>query len=207
MKTKRASFGFALLTIVIGFAMLALHEHAAPEPIYEGKPLSFWLDRSSGYVPTSDNEMYGYYRTKTCEALCYSGTNVFPILLHLLDAQDSKFKILLMKTLQKQHVIKIHFKSAGEQRAQGILALVLMRSAAKPALPELIKLYKKHNDSTDFYDRSFIANTFCAIGPDARDAVPVLLPDTTNSNYWVQDAAVNALKHIDPEAPTKAGLK
>lgn len=45
-----------------------------------------------------------------------------------------------------------------------------------------------------------------ALGPAARGVVPTMLQWATNSNEAVRRAATNALLHIDPEAPAKAGI-
>jgi hypothetical protein len=105
------------------------------EPVYQGKPLSFWLkdfelDAQLG-KPSSDQAV---------EAVRQAGTNAFPILLRLFRARDSDLKHRVTSLARKQHFITIHYVTADSQRwvaRQGFMAL---GRVAKYAVPRLVEI-------------------------------------------------------------------
>jgi hypothetical protein len=59
----------------------------------------------------------------------------------------------------------------------------------------------------EYVHRPTVAQALGPIGPDAKDAVPVLLKAMKDGNQELQRRAAEALKKIDPEAARKAAVK
>jgi len=157
-----------------------------PEPTYQGKPLSYWLDGFVSGNPSPD---------KATEAVRQIGTNAIPTLLCLLRAEDSKFKLKLIQLSQKQHVINIKLKYAGTRQKEGFYGLLALGALAKSAVPALLEIYNEHRTGT--YDNfletaALIAN----MGPAAADAVPRFVKATTDTNFQDRFNAVLTLSRI-----------
>jgi hypothetical protein len=102
---------FFLIVAILGvIAWLALRE--PPEPTYQGKPLSAWLE---GYV-SSGRIRYVERDSDTDEAIRQIGANAIPVVLRMLRESDSQVKSALrselMKLASKQDVVRIKFPTA-----------------------------------------------------------------------------------------------
>ncbi len=103
---KKFQILFALLVFVLAGAGLWIglgwRQLSQPEPVYQGKPLSYWLkgydNNSSTNVPT---------RAETDAALNEMGTNALPVLLRMLATPDSTLKDDFFAWVMKQHFVKI----------------------------------------------------------------------------------------------------
>jgi HEAT repeat protein len=192
MGNKRRVIFIALLVAVLGlfaWAVIALHER---EPVYQGKPLSFWL---AGYrlqingVPIDQNG--------ADEAMRHIGTNTIPTLLHMLRKTDSPLKLKLIAFGQKQNLLKISFTPAtiyNHEAEEGFRALGPLGSNA---VPELIRLYD-HPLSPESQIK--IAFMFNQIGPAAEAAAPSLLHGLTNADSGVRYCAILGLGGISAES-------
>lgn len=71
-----------------GFILLLLAAYAlfcpAPEPIYDGQPLSYWVRECSGDYGTSSSDMHA---ARVHQAIIAMGTNIIPWLLKYLRYQ------------------------------------------------------------------------------------------------------------------------
>ena len=76
------------------------------EPMYEGKPLSYWLEC---YAPLNRTETSVQEADHAVQAI---GTNAIPTLLRMLQKTDSPLKVRLVALLRKQHFVKIQFHPA-----------------------------------------------------------------------------------------------
>src|SRR5882724_10172199 len=106
-----------------------------PEPTYQGKPLSYWLDGFVSGNPSPD---------KATEAVRQIGTNAIPTLLCLLRAEDSKFKLKLIRLSQKQHLINFDLRTADFKHMEAELGFECLGSLAKSAVPDIIESYNEH---------------------------------------------------------------
>jgi hypothetical protein len=194
-------FGFFLrlrqLAILVALAILGVvsyHLFRVPrEPVYQGKPLSAWLQT---YNPASPSNRGSPAWKATDDALSHIGTNAIPFLLKSLRARDSSLKLRLVAWAQKQHLIKIHFVPAAERNIQASRAFIVLGNTAKDATPDLIKAYE---ETEGVEARSAIEDVFAWVGPDARPALPLLLRAATNSNNRVRANALWALGEIRAE--------
>jgi HEAT repeat protein len=162
------------------------------EPVYQGKPLSAWL---VGY----DDGVWGStQRKKADEAVLHLGTNAIPTLLRLLQADDSTFKMRLVRCAEQLRFFKIDYKPAHVRRREAFSGLNVLGAEAKSAVPVLVDLYESPNDA----DRNAIAIALAGIGPEAKPAVPSLLRALDDPDLNVRRTAAAALGRIgaEPEA-------
>ena len=133
--TRRFHVPLALgLVAVLGLVIwLALPQR---EPLYQGKPLSFWL---RGFN-LADNQPGKPSFDESVEAVRATRTNALPVLLRMLRARDSDLKHGLIRLAQKQRIIRIEYVAADTQRwaaRQGLVSLGLYTRSAIPELAEI----------------------------------------------------------------------
>src|SRR5882757_4324688 len=136
-KTRRYLL-VALLLAVLGFVSWLILSQPR-EPVYQGKPLSYWCEQYSAsrwLYPTNEPDKQAETAIRTI------GTNAIPTLLRMLGAKDSKFKLKLVQLAQKQHFFNIKWKSALLRHSEATRGLLCLGPLAAPALPELIEIYK-----------------------------------------------------------------
>ena len=93
------------------------------EPEYEGKSLSEWLEGFNGSGPDINSEV--------SQAIVAMGTNALPCLVAILEAEDSRFKLNLIRLSRKQSLIKFPIKAAADHRGPALGALYLLDQAGK----------------------------------------------------------------------------
>src|SRR5713226_750740 len=100
MKTKRLRVGLAILLLALfgGIAWLLLLP-GGPDPIYQGRALSAWLD---DYV-TPGPRLTDEGRQAANEAVRHLGTNALPMLLRRLRTKDAPLWDGFFDLLKKQH--------------------------------------------------------------------------------------------------------
>jgi HEAT repeat protein len=178
----------AIAVAVLVFAALVAtvwHSRPPPEPVYQGRPLSDWLDDYIHAVPV------GYSAYAAAEAaqrpartaVRTIGTNAIPFLLDMVRRpDDSRLRLLLRKANSMIHG-RFHIPSAWQVRNEGIAGFKALGAEASNAVPALIQI---HEENPAF--RYPVACCLGAIGPPAEDSIPILLSDITNSDggtrYW-----------------------
>jgi len=189
-KKQRVVLASLLVVVLGGFAWLALRQHDQ-EPVYEGKPLSFWIER---YDPYKHSEA----TTKADEAVRKLGTNSIPVLLQMMRAHDSPLKLKLIGLAQWQHVLEIPLVPASTRNLRARLGFHILRFNAKSAVPQLIEIYELNPDPQL---RLGIVQVFYGIGTGAAQAIPLLLSGATNAEANLRLNAVGALGQmfIEPE--------
>src|SRR6266478_1638735 len=201
-KTRRLLL-LAVLIAMLGFvSWLVLSQPS--EPVYQGKPLSFWCDQYASSVGQNpDFDLHG----RATSAISTIGTNAIPTLLRWLKARDSKFKLKFIELASKQHVINLRWKTAEERHYEAANGFGVLRSDGKSAIPALLEIYNGRNsdpnDNLRYTDAHFI---FGCMGPAAADAVPRLVQDTTDTNIYIRWDAILALAriHAKPELTVPA---
>ena len=80
----------------------------APDPVYQGEPLSKWLEQydirlcsRDVYVPADD-------------AVWEIGSEALPLINQMLRTRDSRLKSKLIALARKQRMLRIHFISADQ---------------------------------------------------------------------------------------------
>jgi hypothetical protein len=188
MKTKRYHMLLVVLLVAVvgGLAWEVVRQR---EPMYQGKPLSYWLD---GY---SQPPLTNVTPTQADAAVRQLGTNSFPELFRRLQQRDSGFKIMIMRLLEKQSVIKIPFapRNANYTAVTGFKAL---GPQASNAVPRLIEIF---DSDPHLFPQQAIPAILGDIGPSAQQAIPALLRGMTHTNSFVRYNAIFAIGRIHPE--------
>jgi len=189
-KTRRILLIGSLVTVLGTISWLVLRPHD-PEPTYNGKPLSYWLD---GFSPPNRNPSPREFDAD--KAMQQIGTNALPTLLRLLKTRDSKFKINLIQFAQKQHLINLNWKTARFHQLQAWFGFRCLGTNGKSAVPALIEIYNQRPPDQDNDAHGYIPLIFAAMGPAAADAVPLLVQATTDTNHDIRWSAVSGLGRI-----------
>ncbi len=175
------------------------------EPVYEGKPLSYWL---KGYDPIEGSEPG---RQQTDEAVRQIGTNAIPLLLRMLREQDSPLKLKLLALARRQHVVKINYVEASRRNIQAELTFEQLGPTAAGAVPELIKICEIELDQppgqNSIFRERILIEALGSIGPRARTAVPLIVKALEFDSYPVHPIAALGEIHAKPEIAVPALMK
>jgi HEAT repeat protein len=167
-----------------GFAWLVLRPH---EPMYHGKPLSYWLQdayQRGAYQIEASN-------TTAEKAIHELGANSVPYLIRLASTRyDSAPRRLLEAFAREPNLATLHLPRQEYKLQMSIWGFRLLGPQAKDAVPALIRLLT----DKDGWTRMDAAACLARIGPEAESAVPALLAglQATNINrqayqnlrYW-----------------------
>jgi hypothetical protein len=189
MSNKRRILLVSLLIAILGvISWLILRQHD-PEPVYNGKPLTYWLD-------SLINRTSHPSQVEAEKAVQKIGTNAIPTLLRLLRTRDSKFKLNLIQLTHKQHLVNLKWNTALFQHIQAETGFRCLGPNGKSALPDLIEIYNKRPPG-QYNDAPWvIPSIFAAMGPAAADAVPQLAQDTADADRSIRSRAVLVLGQI-----------
>jgi hypothetical protein len=197
---KRSRIAFACLAVAClgGIVWPVLQPH---EPVYEGKPLSYWLELTAvtNRMPGGVMQIVGYKtRGRAEEAVRHIGTNAFPALLQLLRVKDSAFKVKLMELAQRQHFIKVNYVPANVRVTMGGLGFHYLGSKAEDAVPAMIAMYDEPGLSE--------GSKFCLLGSLAEIHVrpelvlPVLAKSMHDPSQLVRAQAATMLVTFSQDA-------
>lgn len=145
------------------------------EPEWEGKPLSFWLERLA--VPWGDS-IYDEPATPgeqaAYRAIRGMGTNALPALLRRLSQPAPRpweWKVMEVENYLDARSIRYPWRRVNEQaylnEAAGIRAFLALGTIADPAVPELCRRL----NSTNWTETFRAAQILARIGPHGVDAV------------------------------------
>lgn len=176
-----------------------------PEPSYNGRPLSSWLDdyslMSHGFP--GEETIIEKNNHVVDEAVRYMGTNAIPVLFEMLKATDSPTRRIGEWAYQHEW---IHSRPTSvpalRKNLEAALAFGALGTNACEALPRLIDLYRQKNGHV----QRMVALTLGMIGPPASNAVPYLLMTVTNQTGSPPFDAITALGriHADPKTVVPA---
>jgi hypothetical protein len=176
---KRVQIALAFLLVatagVIAWQVLRLRE-----PVYQGKPLSHWLQ---SYGPDSDSP-------EVDDAVRTMGTNVIPAFLGMLRAEDSQLKLTLA-------ALGFRYTPAETQHLRAQKGLSALGADSSNAVPALIEIYKQNASPTA---RQAAANALVEIGPAAKQAVPALIKSAASTNSDVRAFALYTLGRMALES-------
>jgi HEAT repeat protein len=160
---------------------------ASPELFYQGRRLSAWLDEvwylDGGVDPEAD------------KAVRQIGTNAIPYLLELAATRDSALKAEASRVLPEKWFVDYATRSA-HNHFSAAFGFAALGGAAKPAVPELIRLLDDKDDDI----RKTAARALGSIGPEAQDAIPGLIKHLSDRNQDVCVSSAEALKSIPPRS-------
>lgn len=131
------------------------------EPLYQGKPLGFWLQGFESDVPEA--------RWQSADAMRHIGTNAMPFLIarlrHKPSGREPAWKPQLRALLEKQSIIRINLAPPANERRETLAALDALGPVAKNAIPALEALL---HESRPDPDAVFILGR---LGPEAKPAL------------------------------------
>ncbi len=154
---------FLIAMVVVGLLL-------TPEPTFEGRSLSYWMDQlpsiDIGIDGRSESIRFpGWYQssaeaiadegrvrsniTKACKALDKIGTNHLSTLVARLQVQDSRVMTTVWDWAERMSIIhdaEIH--SAQLRRGQALHAFSYLGARARPVVPQLLELTTNQNTNT-----------------------------------------------------------
>jgi hypothetical protein len=193
--TRRRAWSLAVALVMMAGALVWWFERQMPpDPLYQGKALSAWLQT---YAPSSPFVPHSPEWKQTDEAVRQIGTKGIPLLVQMLRQRDSKLKVWLLGFAQKHGLSKrLHLAPARERNFEASRAFIALGDLASGAVPDLVQAYRE-NENIDC--RGAIADALGWIGPGAKPAIPLLLEAATNANSKVRANALWALGEIHAE--------
>ena len=200
---------FVLLAVIVGGGATFFYacQMRVVEPVYQGKPLSFWLEKYNNGFSTYPTGAGNPDSSTPEAALDHIGTNAIPTLLRMLETKDSRLKLKLIELSEQQHFITIHYAKAWHQNFAAIMGFNHLGDAVKREVPvpAWIEIYDQRPSAMA---QSFIADALAERGAAAEPAVPSLLRMTTNTNadFALRVNAIVALGriHAKPESVVPA---
>src|SRR5579872_3147698 len=174
-----------LVLILSGFAWLVLSRPR--EPVYQGKPLSYWLSGFDDFCKAdlpSGPPAPTY--TEAWEAIRQNGTNALPSLLRMLKKRKPDFIDRIMAVAHKQHFIRIPYFSRGG-RGQAVCGFKALGSGASNAVPLLITMFDRDPSASS---QTAVPAILASIGPSAAQAIPALLRGMRHTNEIVRNNAI-----------------
>jgi HEAT repeats len=192
-KPVRIALVILLAVVLGGFAWQVLRPR---EPLYQGKPLSFWMDQMISADPGGNG--FGIWQGGESDAAVRNlGTNAIPTLLRFLRAKDSNMTLSLLSFLQRQHFITIKHLPAGIRNIEGANGFQILGARAEPALPALTNIYR---EDISRMSSQCTLRAIGNIGPPAKAALPVLLEALSSSNGRARSLAIDALVSVHADA-------
>ena len=200
---------FCCTLVLVAAGVVALWQSGPQEPVYQGRKLGKWLGALdySGLPPD----------LAAREAIQHMGTDVLPHLESQLHAQDSPFKLRMVKLLRKQSLITVHFIPAERRRMNAAAACRALGPKASEYVPQLTALMNSTN-----YGAAWSGMTALLDVKGRTNCVPEMIMGLTNSPSHVRwfcaavlgemwnyaeaaiPALVNSLDDPDPAVPEYA---
>jgi hypothetical protein len=172
-----------------------------PEPVYDGKPLSYWLTKvnfATGYLPPLPRRLL-------------VDSNAVPFLTQAVK-RDSWFGAAFYRNevwarlplaIQK-HLPHADRPEAHTRRMMAANILWRMGPVATSAGPALVTALK-HDNAWDV--RYYAAQALGSLGKGDSAVTGALGEALNDKDRGVRIASTNALLKLDPEAAAKAGIK
>jgi HEAT repeats len=183
MGRKRQILLVVLAVAMIGGLVWGLLRQPSepPEPVYQGKKLSVWLDGYwiEGHGLQEEVAPMEQAKRVADEAVLQIGTNAVPTLLRMLNVTDSPLRKLAYWTDEHDcYHHKFATESALAQNMRAAMAFRALGADAKGAVPKLIVMYNRNQREGS---QELAALALGGIGPPASNAVPSLLRVLTNA--------------------------
>jgi len=165
-KKRRILLAVLVVAVLGGLAWLMQRRS---EPVYHGKPFSYWLKDLEHWDKNTNNAALVAFHDM--------GTNAIPSLLDVLQSRRGLTEQTLMKLDMHQSSIFRHlYEDPWEKKMAASWALYAIGSNALPALPVLTNM---------LFDSNETAPGAIALAGIGSDGIPFLLAALTNQNHWV----------------------
>ncbi len=177
----------ALAVILFGLVCwIALLSGKPPEPSYQGKRLSQWLDVYNAATNMDDTK-------PAADAIRAMGTNCLPFLLaHIQRVHSPATRHLIYLLVVKQNLVSLPFYSIDPYQAVSIWAIKELGPIASPAIPQLTQMAGSANG--DLAWRA--ATSLVGIGSNSIEALESICHST---NKYTRVRAVEMLARIRAE--------
>jgi HEAT repeat protein len=172
--TKKRSIILTVLLVII-CAGIWLYAVTAQERLYQGRPLSAWLNDMENWNYDTNSPTFTIFRT--------FGTNALPDLLVALQQRSTRLEELAVKLNRMQSVVNFPSQETWRKRMAAAWAINSMGTNALSALPVLTNLLFQ----TNAFDAGMALS---GIGPEA---LPALFQAVTNSDRRIRTAAISSL--------------
>ncbi len=198
MKKRHILLFSLVVTAFGGFAWLVLRP--PPQPVYEGKPLGYWL-RYPTLTPESNLPVLGGVSMRFPKV----DSNAIPFLTKALERKDGSFEKQYRKLWVKlpprfrSHLPKPAFP--GEIRGNAASILGKMGTNAKPAIPALISIMKCDESRNA---RFSAATSLLSIG-GGEETVKEAFREVSNDKSQSEGVRIMAQCYLQPARPVAAG--
>jgi hypothetical protein len=180
-----------LVAGILVFGLLAWRSSRSREPVFEGRPLTSWLE----HHVASSWDSPGW--AKADEALRTIGTNAIPTLLEMIRAKDAPAPMLkLFEMAQRHRWTRINYRYAMPRNEEAEYAFKALGTNGMGAVPGLIKIYEEDISPSS---QRCAALALGHIGASAQAALPALIRRFNHTNSDVRFNAVTAVIHIRGE--------
>jgi HEAT repeat protein len=203
----------------MAWQILRLREPLTPNPVYQGKPLSEWLNERDPKA--------------AAEAIRQMGTNALPRLLKEAAAHDSIVKALTAYLLQQQSLVKWHFETDSDHQAKALRGFRALGTTGAVAVAQgltnsdkwirhgcvgQLELGKQYQGilfepmlnslkDPEPMVRARAANALGMLGQQPDKVIPVLIDLLGDKDDWVRCmAAVGLDLYGDPSKPAVPAL-
>lgn len=189
----------ACLAVLAAGTAIWFRANYHPEPVYQGRPLSYWLNQMSPRLSMTrpvNARSFFQAQMQAQAAVSHIGTNAIPTLLRMLEAQDSSLKLRFYVLIERLPHVHIRFARADDLVWEAQRGFQLLGRPAAVAVPDLINIYQRNSS---IGTRQAITAIFSNMGPAAKEATPLLLHEVGNPDAEVRNFVINALRKIRPE--------
>lgn len=186
---RKLALAAGILALAIAGLWLWSALTSPPEPEYQGKPLSYWLEQLDGPNPVT--------MPHTVAALRAMGSNAIPSLVKTIATPPSRLRLRLANLAWRIAFLREHFGGTfltpyGIRVGRAQRALSLMELVAKEAVPPLARALA----SPDEVLRAQAAATLGSMGSQAKDAQPNLFALQKDHSVSVRRNMLLALAEI-----------
>ena len=189
--------------------LLALQRNRPPDPLYQGKPLSYWLagyDQANFRIKHPNPPAMPTW-AEANEAIRHLGTDSLPLLLDMLRQPNPTPKDRVAMTIRKRFFAKappswLALDNPGLKSLYGLQAL---GPAASNAVPQLIVIFD--NDHSSF-QHDAVPLVLRSIGPPASQAMPSLVQALNENRVGAGNVfiAIQGI-HAEPQLAVPALIK
>lgn len=182
--------GLALAGVVVSLLWRA---SGPREPVFEGRPLTSWLDHH--VASSAASPPYGSPGWKKAdEAIRHIGTNAIPKLLEMIRAKDRPPLVLkLMDRVRRFGFPVMNYRYSMVRHEEAEYAFKMLGTNAVSAVPELIRIYQQNISASS---QRCAALALGHIGQGAQPALPALIQRFTHTNSDTRFYAVSAVMSI-----------
>jgi HEAT repeat protein len=189
---KRITFAVAVMGVALAVGLCLALTRQPKRPTFAGKPLRDWLPRfDNGFALQQhlEHTLGGETTNSPFFALREMGEDAVPYLVHELRARDSRAKVMLVRLLQKQSLMRMNFTPAPQRHERALQGCIAVGEPAKSAVPQITQLIGE--------EPSLSTYALAAAGPEGLEPLTSAL---TNSACIVRLRAAMAFNRVSCDA-------